>query len=63
MKKIFAFVAAMTFAVAVISCGPKAEQAAEETAPATETPVVADSTVAAPADSAVVAPADSAVAK
>jgi hypothetical protein len=53
MKKIFAFAAAMTFAVAVMSCGPKAEQASEETAPATEE-VVVDSTVAAPADTAVV---------
>ena len=40
MKKIFAFAAAMTFAVAVMSCGPKAEQASEETAPVTEEVVV-----------------------
>jgi hypothetical protein len=48
MKKIFVFAAAITFAVAVISCGQKAAEtpAAEET-PAVEAP--AADTVAAPA--------------
>ena len=50
MKKIFAFAAAITFAVAVISCGQKAaEQPAAEETPAVEAPATTD-TVAAPAD-------------
>ena len=61
MKKIFAFAAAMTFAVAVLSCGQKpAEQPVEET-PAVEAPAATDS-AAATTDSTAVA-ADSTAAK
>lgn len=52
MKKIFAFAAAITFAVAVISCGQKAaEQPAAEETPVVEAPVTVDSAAAVVADS------------
>lgn len=55
MKKIFAFAAAITFAVAVISCGQKAaEQPAAEETPVVEAPVTVDSAAAVVADSAAV---------
>ena len=61
MKKIFVFAAAITFAVAVISCGQKAaETPVVEETPAVEAP--AADTVAAPADTTAVA-ADTTVAK
>jgi hypothetical protein len=63
MKKLIAFLFVCGFAVAVVSCGQKsenAETAADSTAAVTEpAPVVADTT----ADSAAVAPVDTAVAK